>query len=532
MKAVSAGVKVGILFLLAAIGVYGVWKSIGTSPAGDSSFRLWGQFHDASGLPVGSKVVVAGLPVGEITGLTIDGRYARIDFHIRDDVKVYSNAVVYKKSSSLLGDYYLEIDPGSEVVEGPGGAGGVDVDVPVRLKNGDQVPRVVESTTVDAVLRRVEETLPNVDQVLASIKDLAEDLRRLVKGPIASIAGNVDALVQKESGTVSDILAKANRTMDRFDQISRDLREISAGADERIAHLLDNLEEASAEAKDLVATAKGEVEQTGAKLRDKLDLVDDVIARTDSIATKVDEDRGTLGRLVNDPTIADNVEEITEDAGSFLGTLFGLQAYVGLRTEWNVFAGGSRNYISVELYTRPDKYYLVELERGPRGNYPAVTLEMDPTTNPDQWVRRAVIEDKMRFTFQFAKRFSWLTLRYGIKESTGGVGADADVTVPWLERELHVSADVFDTTFDQLPRVKLAAALEMFRHIYILGGVDELLNPPDTLAVLTGTDDVPTMFDHFRFGRDYFLGGMVRFNDEDLAALLAVGGSALSGAGK
>jgi hypothetical protein len=40
---------------------------------------------------------------------------------------------------------------------------------------------------------------------------------------------------------------------------------------------------------------------------------------------------------------------------------------------------------------------------------------------------------------------------------------------------------------------------------------------------------VPTQFDKFRYGRDYFLGAMLRFNDEDLSALLAVGGSAISG---
>jgi len=67
----------------------------------------------------------------------------------------------------------------------------------------------------------------------------------------------------------------------------------------------------------------------------------------------------------------------------------------------------------------------------------------------------------------------------------------------------------------------------MFRYLYILGGIDEALNPPDQLNIVTGTDDVPIQFEEFKFGRDFFLGGMIRFNDQDLAALLAVGGSAL-----
>jgi hypothetical protein len=72
----------------------------------------------------------------------------------------------------------------------------------------------------------------------------------------------------------------------------------------------------------------------------------------------------------------------------------------------------------------------------------------------------------------------------------------------------------------------------MFRHLYILGGIDDALNPHAELPIITGTSNVPVQFDTFRYGRDYFLGGMLRFNDEDLAALLTVGGSALAGAGK
>jgi hypothetical protein len=91
---------------------------------------------------------------------------------------------------------------------------------------------------------------------------------------------------------------------------------------------------------------------------------------------------------------------------------------------------------------------------------------------------------------------------------------------------------VFDASFDRSPRVKLTAAFELFRHLYVLGGVDELLNKPDTLQIFKGTSEVPIQFDTFRFGRDYFFGGMLRFNDEDLAALLTVGGSAVAGASK
>ncbi len=528
MKWLSSGVKVGILFLLLVIGAYAVFTGLGTDPAGANSIELSARFRDASGLPVGSKVVVAGLPIGQVSGLSIEGRYARVKFRVRRDVAVWSSAVVFKKATSLLGDNYLEIDPGSEQ------STDLDGKPAVRLKHKDEIKRVVEATSPDQLLRRIEQSLPNVDAVLLSVKDLSEDMRRVVNGPIASVANRVDDLVQREAATVSGILAKADRSMARIDQITKDIRAITGPADERIDKILANLEAASAEAQGLVATARQEVELTGSKLREKLDKVDEVIANTESITAKIDGEDGTLGKLVNDPAIADNVEEITDDAKGFLGTIFALQTYVGLRSEYNVMSGLARHYVSVELHTRPDKFYLIEIEKGPRGDYPDVTLEFDPSdpVHPNEWVRRSVIEDKVRFTFQFAKRFGWLTLRYGLKESTGGVGADADVR--WWGRTLHLSVDAFDATFDQLPRVKLAASYEILRGVYILGGVDELINPPDSLTVVTGAtgpDDVPIQFEEFHFGRDYFAGAMIRFNDRDLAALLAIGGGALAGMG-
>jgi phospholipid/cholesterol/gamma-HCH transport system substrate-binding protein len=541
MKSLSTSIRVGVLFVLLTVGSYLVWKNLGQNPAGKDNYTLFAKFRDASGLPKGSKVVVAGLPKGEVIALEIEGRYAKVTFKVDNEITVWTSAVIIKKARSLLGDNYLEIDPGEEVKQAPDGTRQsftkLGPNCPTyrdsdRRKSDAcrQIPNVVEATTPDQLLHRMEQTLPNVDRVLESVRDLSEDVRRIVNGPLQSVATRVDGLVQREAGTVGDIIERADRSMAKIEQITNDLRAITKGADPRIDRILKNLDDASSEAKDLVATAKGELQQTGDALRGKLDKLDGVIGNTDSISKKINDGQGTLGQLVNDPAIANNVEQITDDAKGFLGTLFGLKAYVGLRSEYNYHAELLRHYVTVELHTRPDKFYLIELERGPRGGYPDVRLEFDPTVDPNHWIRKTVIEDKLRFTFQFAKRFSWLTLRYGLKESTGGVGADVDLN--WFRRDLRLSADVFDASFDHYPRIKLTAAFEVFRHLYVLGGVDELLNTPNTLQIITGASDVPIQFDTFTYGRDWFFGGMLRFNDEDLAALLTVGGSAIGGASK
>jgi phospholipid/cholesterol/gamma-HCH transport system substrate-binding protein len=539
VKGVSSGVKVAILFLLVSLGGYLVWKNLGQDPAGSDNYTLYAEFKDASGLPTGSKVVVAGLPQGEVTSLKVVGRRARVTFKLSDKIRVWSSAVVVKKAKSLLGDNYLEIDPGEETMQLPDGTSRkhtllgppcptYDVDDEEKSRPCRKVPTVVEATTPDQLMHRIEQTLPNVDKVLESVRDLSEDVRRIVNGPLANVANKVDGLVQREAGTVSQIIQRADRVMANIEGLTNDLRSITKDADPRVEAILKNLDDASAEAKVLVTSAKQELETTGTALREKLDKIDGVITNTESITDKIDDEKGTLGVLVNDRTIADNVEEITSDAKGFLGTLFGLKTYVGLRSEYNVVSRLARHYVSVELHTRPDKYYLIEIEKGPRGRYPDVELIHDPTVDPDNWIRRSVIQDKIRFTFQFAKRFAWATLRFGLKESTGGVGADFDLGVGG--RSLRLSADVFEATFDDLPRVKLAAMFEVIRHVYVLGGVDELLNTPETLNIIQGTSGVPVQFDKFHYGRDYFFGAMLRFNDEDLAALLTVGGSAVGAA--
>ncbi len=539
MKSLSAGVRVAILFLLLAIGIYIVWKNLGQNPAGDDNQNLFARFRDASGLPKGSKVVVAGLPKGEVTDLSVDGRYARVSFKLSKDIPVWTSAVVFKKATSLLGENYLEIDPGEDKRQAPDGSTLTFTRLGPECKGYDssdvkvsdpcrEVKNVVEATTPDQLLHRIEQTMPNVDRVLESVHDLSEDLRRITNGPLASAANRIDGLVQKNAQKVDEIIDRVNKITEKADKIANDLRDISSDADPKIKGILADLKDTSAAAKDLVATAKSELTQTGDKLREKLDKIDGVVTNTQSITQKINEGNGTLSQLVNQPDIADNIEDITDNARGFLGTVFGLKAYVGLRSEYNFRAGALRSYISIELHTRPDKFYLFELEKGPRGDYPDVTLTFDPTVDPNHWIRKSVIQDAVRFTFQFAKRFGWLTLRYGLKESTGGVGVDVDGT--WLDRNLHLAVDVFDATFDTYPRVKLTAAYEVFTHFYVLGGVDELLNTPQELNIVKGTSGVPIQFDEFHYGRDYFLGGMLRFNDEDLAALLAVGGSALSGA--
>ena len=69
----------------------------------------------------------------------------------------------------------------------------------------------------------------------------------------------------------------------------------------------------------------------------------------ETVTNRLKEGEGTAGKLLTDHTIADNIEEITEDAGGFVRSLTRLQTIVGLRTEYNFLANTFKNYFSIQL---------------------------------------------------------------------------------------------------------------------------------------------------------------------------------------
>jgi hypothetical protein len=170
---------------------------------------------------------------------------------------------------------------------------------------------------------------------------------------------------------------------------------------------------------------------------------------------------------------------------------------------------------------RTDRYFYVELLASPQGKYPETAVEYDPTVA--RWRRDISISNGLRFTAQWARRFGPLVFRYGLKESSFGAGTDFEL----IDKRLELSVDVFEFGQADQPHLKVAATYRAFGQLYILGGLDDVLNPSRNYTIAPVGTEVPKTFDDFYLGRDYFLGASLRFTDRDLAGLLRIGGDAL-----
>ncbi|HVZ88383.1 MAG TPA: MlaD family protein [Polyangia bacterium] len=507
MRRSWASVTVGLLVLIVGTLSYFLIRSTSERTSGSHGIAVWALFRDAAGLFEKSRVQTAGISIGQIDKRELDPVTARAKITIRMNpgVTLYENAVVSKKSASLLGEYYLEIDPGTPV----GLVHGQRKEMRV-LHDGEQIVNVREPTAMGDIIDSVGTLLP-------ILHDILDDVHRLTSGTITDIAENVNKLIESNSDTLG-------RLLERVDTIAANVEGVTSSEAGDVKESIRNVREITESLKSLIGTTQGQVAGTGNKvqtsidrLQSTLDNLNKSMANIETVTERLEKGEGTVGRILTDDSIARNVEDITENASSFVRGVTKLQTIVGLRSEYNVLANTLKNYLQVQLMPRPDKFYLIELIEDPRGYSNTVTSVTQSSSTGFNTATTVTTSDQLRFSLMFGKRVGPFVGRFGIKESTGGVGGDLVL----FDDRLVLSVDVFNfaqSTVGQLPRVKVAGAWEIWnKTLYVIGGADELLNYHRGEAGTGG-------------GFDWFVGGQLRFNDEDLKSLLLVGGGAAAGA--
>jgi phospholipid/cholesterol/gamma-HCH transport system substrate-binding protein len=501
-----AAFTVGALTLLVLTASYLLIQYIKKGGTGEGT-RVYALFHNALGVYEKTRVLSAGLPIGHVEEREFDQKTGKAKIFVRIDGKVtlYETAAVGKKSASLLGEYYLDIDPGMPFVV----KNGKNVEAR-KLVDGDQIVNVTEPAEMGAILDAVNETLP-------VLKAILDDVKGLTSNQLKDIANNTNQMIERNSVIVERLLG-------RMDEIAATVEGVTKSEADDVKVALHNVREITEGLKGLVGTTQGQVSGAGEDLRSSLqklqhsiDSLDKSLNHVEKMTGKMAEGEGTIGHLINDDTVARNLDNITDDAGGLLRGISRLQTIVGLRTEYNYLSSQFKNYVMVTLMPRPDKFYLLEVVDDPRG-YRTKKVEQgfDSRTGPYS-VQTITTTEQMRITFQFGKRIGPFAGRFGIKESTGGVGAD----LYFFDDRLLLSADIFDMRSNQYPRFTARASLALYkRYFYLVGGVDDVFNYVRTQGTAGGFFD-------------WFLGAQLVFNDQDLKTLLiSGGGSAASSASK
>jgi phospholipid/cholesterol/gamma-HCH transport system substrate-binding protein len=474
--------KVGAFAVATLVAAILIYRFVSKSGSAGSGYRVYAIMADATGVAQRSQVRIAGIPVGVVESVKLDHGRARVDVKIKPDVPLYEDALVAKVSTSLLGEYFLSLSPGTEGKR--------------ELKDGDRIGVVVEATTPDQIMRQVDSISKDVKKVTEALAASVgtDQGRENIKDILTNLAQVTEALnqtVRENRESVRNILLNTER--------------ITAEGRPEISAILENVKATTADIRELVGktqgadqTKPGEVREIVEKVNRASSSLESALKNIDTVSGRVERGEGTLGRLTKDDKLIDEVQGVAEGVGDFLGGVSRLQTILVLRTDYQFLSSTVKSYLELRLQPREDKYYLIEVVNDPRGltHYEQVDVDSSNPNEPNHYREiRTVTTNALRFSLQFAQRFGPFTGRFGIKESTGGLGLDTLL----FEDRFELRQDLYGFGEVVLPRWRVSLGYEFVHRLWLLGGVDNILSKGE---------------------RDYFVGAQLKFNDEDLKTIL------------
>lgn len=433
----KVGIFVTVLLLLT---VYAIYRTGDYGVWGERGYPLTALFDSAQGIGPETKVFIAGVQVGSVESVGLKGGKAEVRMKIYKGVKIPRNSRAEIRTRGLVGQSYIDIIVGSD-------------DVP-SLEPGEDFLMTQSQVQMSELMNEMAEVARN-------IRDLTEIL----------------------DGSIGNILSD-------FEEVGESLRET-------FPEVLENLRLLSEDMSYLVSTHRGELNQSLDQIERATAQLEASFTSLASVTRKIDEGQGSLGRLVNDPELVENLNDTLENVNALVGTTRRLRVLLGYRGEYQVKPAETKSTFSIRLQPRADKFYEVGLVNRPQGTTKEETIE---TTEAGMTttIQRKTTSDNLAFNLLFGKRFYDFTFRLGVLESSGGLGIDYSL----LQDHLSLTTEIFDFDKEPNPNLRFYADIIPIRYVYLTAGGEDLLNRE--------SDPI------------FFVGGGLRFQDDDLKSLLGL----------
>lgn len=326
MKGLSLEAKVGLLILSAAVLLGGFLFVLGGVSLADN-YSVYVDFDNPGSVQPGAAVRIGGVKVGSVEEVSYLGRrldpqtgrraLVRLRLAIRTDVRetIHEDALFYVTSQGVLGEQFIAVDPGSPerppLQEGAIVAG-VD---PPRLDLALALGYELLETVVDGVRENREELGGLVDDVVAIVRDLRTLLAEN-RGDLEAIVDNVRTL--SDEG-VSTLRAARESYIDgeRPRRIMRNLDRTVARLDREAPELLENVGSAAKNASELLEAIgpeqRRQLQSTIASAERIATRAESALTQGEEIVQHMREGRGTVGALLMDEEIYDDLQELFRD---------------------------------------------------------------------------------------------------------------------------------------------------------------------------------------------------------------------------
>lgn len=500
----SSAAKLGVfmLVILVVLGYFVLKIEDVQIGRGARTKKVTAIFDSVAGLDKKSTVRVAGVRVGKVEDVKLrpqDGK-AEVTLDIDSDVQLHRNATARVANLGLLGEKYVELDPGT-------------LSEPV-IAEAQPVLRGTQPASIDDVTNQVS-------AIASDVKAITTSLRGVMAGPggqqrLEEIVANVQAITAQVRELVSANRSNVDATMANARAITESLRV-------EIPRLTRSIEDVAGSIGGTVGENRQDLKVIVENLRKLSGDLQTTTQNLNAITGQMRSGEGTVGKLLYSDeahkrlnTALASVDSGVTELKNTLGRVGRMQLDLGLNSEYyaglkttrdGIDNGNSRSGVYLRLTPNPDRnrFYNVEVADTPSGHRRDnvfQTTVTDPATGHSQTT--ITTETKFDRKFLVSAQAGWtlnpVAVRIGLFDSTGGAGVDY-----LYSDRLRVTGEAFDFSkrYDNQPHLRLYGEY-VFRK--------QKPNTP-TLFLRSGVDN-PLNDTAFTFG------GGIRWREDDLKYLL------------
>ncbi len=421
--------KVGLLVLIVSGIIAGMSLRVSNDPSYlGSAKEAWFYIEDASGLVKNSRVRMAGIDVGIIEDIKLENGQARVEMVLQGEVPLTKSARIEIRPNGILGDKHVEIISGDPR------------DPPLR--SGEQIIVVDDRASVDRLIAEVSKITKSLSAVAENVKaategDVDKPLGRIINN-IEQLSSDLAALTRDNKGSISDIVANLKETTDTVNDLVND----------------ESDDGFKAAWKDALGSLK---------------RIEGSLRNVEEITGKINRGEGTIGKLVNDETTVEELNTAISGINNFLDASNKISTSIDYHSYYLTNGGVAKSFLNLKIQPGLDRYYEVGIVDDPQG-VTERTVTRTTTNGSESLVdEEKRFETRVKFNALFAKNFYDFTLRGGIIENAGGVGADYYL----FRKRLKLSLEAFD--FSNL-NLRASARYSIFNGVYLTGGGEDLVS--------------------------------------------------------
>lgn len=298
-------VKIGI-FAVAMIGA--AWAGIRFLKGFDIFSRnseYYAAYDQINGVQNASPIMMKGVKIGSVTGLEFDP--ARSDkvvlrFTIKREYRIPSDSEAKIFSNGLMGAKAIEITYGN---------------AQTFLHAGDTLRSGRDRDLMDVAGSELDFFKQKFSQLTADLSRTLDNLNRLMESNERNITGTLSHL-NSLTGDMASVLDAEKQNLRAAIRSLTSFSEMLGASSPRVEHIIDNLDELSSQLSD---------EQVARKIAEAVGNLNGVLAR-------IEHGDGTLGRLMNDPSLYRSLDQASENLAALLADV---KEYPGRYVHFSLF---------------------------------------------------------------------------------------------------------------------------------------------------------------------------------------------------